>query len=195
MAIILEGPDAAGKTTLSQRLRAIEPALHFYTSGGAPKSPDELKNFCDEQTILSFTAGQILDRITPISHPIYHKLDAPVLEYLQGVLDTILTSPNLIIVYCRPSNDLLMMPEKHQWKDYDTEDDKQKILTRQHEFIRAYDKMFESIPHVAYDYSDVEHNMDLEAMLAISQFNEQVLTTLKDMSNESKRSRLSASVR
>ena len=191
MAIILEGPDAAGKTTLAKTLMAIEPRLEFYSSGGAPKTVDDMNEFCLVQEALSLRKGMILDRITPISHPIYNNIPEATKSFLSGVLANILTSPGLIVVYCRPSNDLLMAPEKHQWKDYDTEEDKQKILTRQHEFINAYDEVFNNVPHISYDYSDTEANVDLIPLMALSQFDDEIFNILTRAGNEHKRYSLS----
>lgn len=191
MAIILEGPDASGKTSLAKSLLAMEPSLRFYSSGGAPKTKTQMDMFCAEQTMLSGNLGQILDRITPISHPIYNQISAEDAEYLNYTLNKILLQPRLVIVYCRPSNDMLMMPEKHQWKDYDTEEDKQKILTRQHEFIEAYDAVFEGIPHVHFDYSEYAANEELVPLIASSQISLDAYNQLMRNVHESKRCRVS----
>jgi hypothetical protein len=188
MSIILEGPDAAGKTTLAQQLLKMEPRLTFYSSGGAPRTPEAMDRFCRDQDNLSTKYGVILDRITPISHPIYNMIGSEAQRELRFWLKSILSSQaHLVMVYCRPSNDLLMRPDKHQWKDYDTEADKMKILDQQHVFIERYDELFKTIPHVCYDYSATEVNVELVPLIAASQFSPDAYKAIRTLIDESKR--------
>lgn len=179
MAIILEGPDAAGKTTLARILRD-QFGLEHLANGGAPTDDFQLFNYCDNQLKACERRNVIIDRISPISHPVYHPeyVDNKVLK---GYLHSMLNRPYTIVVYCRPPLEALMRPEKHEWKDYDTEEHKQKVLNNLQAFIESYDNIFRRIPHLAYDYTDEsDYVPELIAMLAASVDSDEILTKLRD---------------
>lgn len=178
MAIILEGPDAAGKTTLGRQLVGL--GMKLVVAGGAPRTPETVAQYCEEQLQACDELHNVIDRITPISHPIYNP------NYRQSVMlqnyrIMMLTRPDVILVYCRPPTEALMRPEKHQWKDYDTEEDKQKILNNQMVYIDLYDEMLHATPHICYDYTLAEHDetVELVAMLAASALNGMIMKKLK----------------
>lgn len=178
MAIILEGPDAAGKTTLGRQLANM--GMRLIVSGGAPKSPKEVEEYCEMQLLACNDVHAVLDRITPISHPIYNPVYKESL-LLFSYMDRMVRRADVIVVYCRPPVEALMRPEKHQWKDYDTEAQKQKILANQMEYIKAYDTVFGNVPHMSYDYTERESDeaVELVAMLAATQHNPQAMAELK----------------
>lgn len=180
MAIIVEGPDAAGKSTLARSL-AGQFGMNHIVSGGAPHGVAEVMQYCEMQLSHCSSRHTVVDRVTPISHPIYNPVyvgNPTVMTYLQKMLD----HPFTILVYCRPPTDALMRPEKHEWKDYDTEEHKQKILHGQMEFIRKYDDVFARIPHLTYDYTDHEDvRVEIIAALAASQNNDEILKQLKTL--------------
>ena len=178
MAIILEGPDAAGKTTLGRQLADL--GMRLVVSGGAPKTPEEVASYCQMQFANCHDRKVVLDRVTPISHPIYNPayIDN---ELIDQYLERMLSMPELLIVYCRPPTEALMRPEKHQWKDYDTEEHKQKILRNQMNYIDQYDRLFASIPHLSYDYTEREqdYSVELVAMLAATQHDDRATDELR----------------
>lgn len=183
MAIILEGPDAAGKSTLGRLLRD-QFGFHIVTSGGAPKNPKQMVEYCEMQLDASYDRKAVLDRITPISHPIYHEQyrgDRMLKDYLNRILEL----PHLVVVYCRPSNDNLMKPEKHQWKDYDTEADKQRILENQMLFIQEYDRVFQTIRHLAYDYANTDVDADIVALLAATKDHDEAFRYIEEIIDRS----------
>lgn len=181
MAIILEGPDAAGKTTLGRTL-AGQFGMRLVVSGGAPRTDNEVIEYCEMQLANCDDRGAVLDRITPISHPIYNPVYRGSIRMKQ-YLDKMINHPDTVIIYCRPPTEALMRPEKHQWKDYDTEDHKQKVLNNQMVFIELYDEAFCQIPHIAYDYTQAEEDpyVELVSMLAASQHGGDHLTVLKEL--------------
>lgn len=184
MAIILEGPDAAGKTTLARTLSG-QFGMRLVVAGGAPKTPADVERYCKDQLKACEDRSAVIDRITPISHPIYNPKyrNAPNRAILDWYLNKMLERPDVIVVYCRPPIEALMRPEKHQWKDYDTEEDKQKILNNQMIYIELYDEAFEKIPHLEYDYTvaNEDFSMHLVCMLAASQNSDEQLFKLKEL--------------
>jgi hypothetical protein len=181
MAIILEGPDAAGKTTLGRQLKE-QFGMNLIVSGGAPHNEEEVLKYCMMQLDACGKKENVIDRITPISHPIYNPVyvgNRTVTEYLVAMV----SHPEVVVVYCRPPTDALMRPEKHVWKDYDTESHKQKVLQGQHRFIQLYDDLMSRIPHVTYDYTALEedYTVELIAMLAATKFNNYAIKNLQEL--------------
>lgn len=181
MAIILEGPDAAGKTTLG-RLLASQFGMKLIVAGGAPKDPFQVVAYCEHQLTHCHNRSSVIDRVTPISHPVYNPKYRNSL-LLERYLDLMLDVPSVIVVYCRPPIEALMRPEKHVWKDYDTEEHKQKILNNQMVYIDLYDEAFAKIPHLTYDYTqrDDDHTIELVSMLAETQRSDDYVQLLKNL--------------
>lgn len=169
--ILLEGPDASGKTSLARLIQKMNPDIRYYCSGGPPKSIEEMFRFCDEQLTLAHQDNIIIDRITPISHPIYNfdKLSIEAIEYLSDMLDKILLTHKSVLVYCRPSNEHLLNPKSHEWKEYDTPEHIGKILTKQHKFIEAYDQVMSVHDHVTANFENTDQYVELAALLAASE--------------------------
>jgi len=182
MAIILEGPDAAGKTTLGKFLRNSF-NINLIASGGAPKSPSEVIAFCNDQLQACNDIRNVIDRVTPVSTPIYNPLYKNS-KTLKDYLFSMINHPEVVFVYCRPPTDALMRPEKHQWKDYDTEEHKQKVLNNQMVYIELYDEAFDQIPHVCYDYTMREEDImvELVAMIAAASVSRDAIRELKQLS-------------
>ena len=149
----------------------MNPDIYYYASGGAPKTRLEMIKYCEDQHRLACRGSVILDRITPISHPIYNadKLDMDDIEFLQDYLEIILKVPKLVLVYCRPSNEHLLNPKSHEWKEYDTPEHIEKILTKQHKFIEAYDQVMSVHDHVTANFENTDQYVELAALLAASE--------------------------
>lgn len=156
--IILEGPDNAGKTSLAKHLQQGAPSIAYMHPGGAPANFAEEKRCVEEQTnFLMSNDFCILDRTTTISQRVYNPDaigDRHRAEQLRQMLLT-----GALIVYARPPIDRMMAVDKFLWKDYDTEDHKQKIIKNQHTFIERYDAIMRRTPHVAYDFTDPTSEM------------------------------------
>ncbi len=179
MAIILEGPDAAGKSTLADCL-VRQFGMEHLQSGGAPGTYQEVLRYCEMQLNACNNRNIVIDRVTPISHPIYnpfYRNHVVVMDFLTAMIN----HKDTVAVYCRPPTEALMRPEKHVWKDYDTEEHKQKVLRNQHDFILQYDKVFQQIPHITYDYTDFEMSAELIAMFAASVDSDEILAKLKEL--------------
>jgi len=156
MAIILEGPDNAGKTTLSNLL-SDKLKLPVFHSGGPPKNNSHAKVCCDLQNSLAHT-NCVLDRITSISQQVYaNRLNDPM---LLDELEKLCNIPTNIIVYCRPSNEKLMDFSTHTVEEHDTEDHMAYVIENHQNIVSIYDRLMVSVPHLHYDWSsdiNVDH--------------------------------------
>lgn len=153
MAIIIEGPDNSGKTTLCEQLskKLMMPVFH---AGGPPASNSLALKLCAEQTEFLYQ-NVILDRITPISRQIYeNRFRDP---ELNDRLKAMLAVPYCTLIYCRPPNEKLMDMSNHEVKPHDTPEHLAYVLENHHNFIELYDRMMAGIPHVIYDWTEVTH--------------------------------------
>ena len=156
MKIILEGPDNAGKTTLAYSILGEDRSLYFHP-GGPPASIEAEHACIREQEVLFKMPRLIHDRVTCISQQVYNS-DEP-LDQDRHAAMLRLFRLGALLIYCRPPSDRLMSFEKFTWRDGETEEHKQKIIQRQHEFIRRYDELMEALPCVHYDFDNVPlHN-------------------------------------
>lgn len=150
MRVILEGPDNAGKTSLARAIVQACPEVKYHHPGGKPENFDHEQACVVEQTKWLYADHCIVDRITPISQQVYNAdsvLDRIRQLELQALLDM-----KPVVIYCRPSIDRLMRFEDFTWRDGETEEHKQKVISRQHEFIERYDRIMQTVPNLCYDF-------------------------------------------
>jgi len=156
MRLILEGPDNAGKTTLARKLcDELGAALIYFHPGGKPA--DQVAEFeCMQEQFnkLRDNSNILMDRITPISQRIYNP--DPVADHYRAEALTRMMVFAPVIVYCRPSTDLLLRVQDFKWRPGETEEHKQKIIDGQHTFVLRYDDLMRKIPHIDYDW---EHEL------------------------------------
>lgn len=145
--IIIEGPDNAGKSTLAHKL-----GLEYKHPGPAPINNFEL-NMCLHTQLQLMKLPIVHDRVTCISHQVYNEGWFNN-HLLRQYLDQFIACKQVLFIYCRPSESHLMNFAHHKAKDYDTEDHIKRVINNQHQFIQLYDKIFESIPHIVYDFTD-----------------------------------------
>jgi len=149
MAIIVEGPDNSGKTTLC-KLLSKELHMPVFHAGGPPASNDIALKLCREQ--MEFLSHNvILDRVTPISRQVYENrfADPDLTDHLKRMLN----APMCTVIYCRPPNERLMDMKNHQIKDHDTPEHMAYVLENLHNFIELYDRLMSGIPHIEYDWT------------------------------------------
>lgn len=152
--IILEGADNSGKTTLAKQL--AESGRSVYSAGPAPKSKEE-EIQCLEEQLARCRVKVLHDRVTAISQQVYadRLFDSSLVSYLLRM-----RTDGAIVVYCRPPERTLMDLSNHQVKSYDTEEHLQKIIDNQHTFIGRYDAIMATVPHVLYDWTDPQMNVN-----------------------------------
>jgi hypothetical protein len=166
--IILEGADNSGKTTLANKFSG----LPGYSAGPAPKDEaSEIKCLIEQMNRADRPCVQ--DRLTCISQQIY--ADRLFDTRLGTFLMEMIKMSGVIIVYCRPPERVLMDFSTHNVKSYDTEDHIKHIIDNQHRFIDRYDSLMSTIPHMLYDWTDVDVNVDgmIQTLLTSQDGNEQ----------------------
>ena len=153
MSIILEGPDNAGKTSLAEDLQRLNPNLHYFHSGSAPRDDEHEVHCLQEQWHMASKPNCIVDRITAISQQVY-KDGRLFEEKLMMELQKYVLSDPIIIVYCRPSTDTLMQFDKFTWREGESEAYRQHVIANQHKYIERYDLLMQRTPHILYDFKD-----------------------------------------
>lgn len=152
MHIILEGPDNAGKSTLADKLCQGQ-SVRYWHPGGKPKDREDELRHCEQQLAMMRSRDwTIFDRITPVSQQVYNpdnEMQVARRDYLEMML-----REQAVLIYCRPSTDRLLRLQDTQWKPYDTEEHKQKIIQGQHMFVELYDALMQTVPCVSFDFED-----------------------------------------
>lgn len=157
MRFIFEGPDNAGKTTLANGIKHLMgPRVDYFHPGGKPDDL-EAEGLCVEQQLdaLQFSSSIIMDRCTPISQRVYNP--DPQLEGWREHMWQRYVDRGVVVIYCRPSTDKLLRVQDLTWREGETEEHKQKIITNQHKFVQRYDALMQRIPNVCYDFEDQAH--------------------------------------
>jgi len=152
-SIILEGPNGGGKSTLSKML-AKDLGLPTYHSGLNPGDTDAAIKACQQQ-LERIMGVYIIDRVTPISRPIYDHDVIP--KYETETFDVILNlmMRYAVVIHCNGKGiftDKDYYPKGHFDK---VDKDKEKIQ-------KLYLKMFKTIPHIRYNWKDDSYEKLLE---------------------------------
>ena len=181
MGIILEGPDASGKSTLA-RLISEKSGRDLHLSGGAPKDDNQMWQMINEQHE-KLLSGLIVDRVSCISQQIYRE-GLFLRSDLQECSKDLVNDRTSLLVYCRPPDSILLSPNYHVWKDYDTEEWKAQILANQANYIARYDLLMSLSPCLVFDWTD-ESSTHLQSLLC--EFNNPIIfDRLIEMSHKGK---------
>lgn len=157
MAIILEGFDNSGKSTLASYLsEKLKMPIHH--PGGPPKNDDEAFKCLDEQIKLA-KEPIIIDRVTSISRQCYDK-NKLFNVVLTDALKTLLNQPRAILVYCRPPTNVLHDWKGHETKDYDSTDHIEYIMDQADNIISNYDRLMAQVPHISHDWTSELDNLE-----------------------------------
>lgn len=145
MAIILEGFDNCGKSTLATKL-----GFEIVHPGPAPKSWAE-EEACMEEQLMNARLPVVYDRVTCISSQVYRNRvgDRVYLDYLNQMLMT----PQCILIYCRPPDDVILNFDNHNVKAHDTLDHLKRIKDGAKHFLKSYDNVVRNVPHLVYNYT------------------------------------------
>lgn len=144
MAIILEGMDNSGKSTLAKKfgLEVVHPGPRPRTWG------EEQTCMIDQQRDARLPI--VMDRVTCISSQVYKKklFDKVYMEYL----DPLVYTHNCVVIYCRPPAGVILDMTRHEAKSYDTKEHLASVQKNARLYIESYDKLFKSTPHLVYNY-------------------------------------------
>jgi len=152
-SIILEGPNGGGKSTLSKML-AKDLGLPTYHSGPNPGDTNAAIKACQQQ-FERIMGGYIIDRVTPISRPIYDHDVIPKyeIETFELYLDSMMKYA--VIIHC-DGRGLFTA------KDYYPEGHFNSINKNKEEIQRLYFEMFKTIHHIHYNWKDDSYDKLLE---------------------------------
>ncbi len=145
MAIIVEGFDNSGKSTLAASLgrRVVHP--------GPRPGPKEEYSYIENQMHMA-TQKVIMDRITAISQPCYG--DVGSWPFYRPYVIEMLNRFPCILIYCRPPTEVIKDFSKHELKSYDDEKKVKWLQDNADRIIANYDSVMSSIPHLKFDYTD-----------------------------------------
>lgn len=144
MAIILEGFDNSGKSTLAASF-----GLEIVHPGPRPKNDMEVQQ-CLEHQLKICGDPIVMDRVTAISQPCYSEhFSLKYHDYVMKMADT----PFCIIVYCRPPLEVIQNFSRHIAKDYDDVAKTQWLFDNSERIVGNYDRYMSMIPHIKYDYT------------------------------------------
>ena len=167
MIIILEGADNSGKSTLAKRL-ASDLNLEVCHPGGPPKNIAEALARCVEQDAifdLSTQVNLIYDRVTCISDMIYRGKKQYHNVFVK-FLERIREKTNVMIVYCRPSNERLTNFDDHVMQDHEDEAVVQHAKDNVGRIIAEYDSLLHSLrldKHFFFFVYNFEEDTDAES--------------------------------
>lgn len=169
-AIILEGPDGTGKTTLGKRLGEEFGVPYFY-AGGPPAGDKGIRETCELQ--LKRTASPcVLDRVSFISELCYRAVMDPVFVARSQVSVTRYLALALknrpIIVFCMAEGGL----ERATRETYEEDDFTAQLRVHMPAIIARYHRVFAEIANgyrvlLRYDFTETTHDELIENILTM----------------------------
>lgn len=149
MAIVLEGFDNSGKSTLARTLPF--PVMH---PGPRPKTQEEEDKCLNKQM---FYANQrfTMDRVTCVSTACYQAKVQPYIMWARSMANT----EHCVFVYCRPPLEAIMDFSRHIVKSYDDEFQLGWLKANGERIVSRYDDYFRFIPHIRYDYTNPDRSI------------------------------------
>lgn len=146
MAIILEGFDNSGKSTLAASF-----GLDVVHPGPRPRSFWEEIDFLETQ-LRECRLPIVMDRVTSVSTPCYTgDLYNP--RYRNNIRE-MLGTPHCVLIYCRPPLEVIQDFSRHQAKDYDENHRLNWLSKNAEKIVSNYDKYLRGLPHLVYDYTN-----------------------------------------
>ena len=145
MAIIVEGFDNSGKSTLARSL-----GFEVLHPGPRPKSLGEEYD-CFVKQLDQARKPVVMDRVTCISTPCYTSKDWQ--NYAHWVR-RMTEMPHCVIIYCRPPIEAIKDFSRHICKGYDEAKHVQWLIDNAERVVDNYDLYMSQVPHMKYDYTD-----------------------------------------
>lgn len=150
MAIILEGFDNSGKSTLAASF-----GLDVVHPGPRPSSLKE-ENSCLSIQRRRCRQPIVMDRITAISTPCYTgNFDSRYIEAVEAMLYT----PQCVMIYCRPPLENIVDFSNHVIKSYDDDNKLTWLKANSHIIVARYDEYMRRFPHMVYDYTNPDQSV------------------------------------
>ena len=152
--IVVEGPDGAGKSTLITEL-AKHISWPVMSSHGPELYPGEIVGRASYY--LSLSQRRILDRHPIISQRIYARVfdKSPILDWQIQAYN----SRPYLTIYCRPSE--LRIERHNQIQLWDTDSYVDALEKNQEALLSLYDEVMKEVPHVVYDWTNLQQVIDL----------------------------------
>lgn len=149
MNILIEGPDATGKTTLARYI-AWRTGFAMQESEGPPRHPGDINERVARYSRMDRT---IFVRHPLVSHPIYDQarqfMRKPASDIISAADKAAFYAENPIVIYCKPH-----LPAEHKVKDYDTPEH-MAMLHEQANLIRTlYRQWAADRAHITYKIGD-----------------------------------------
>lgn len=148
--IILEGMDGSGKSTLGKEL-SQEFNLLLVHPGAPPKDP-HVENHMMNLQRADMHRHMIYDRVTCISQQVYRKRMFDMWYDLNR--RTFSENPNVLIIYCRPPDEILLDPTHHKPAPHDTPEMLKLVNDNLNLFVRSYDILMSKTNHLKYNYTN-----------------------------------------
>lgn len=152
MAIILEGFDNSGKSTLAESF-----GLEVLHPGPRPETV-VAEYACIQHQLANASQPVVMDRVTCISSPAYagnrpfHRL------YKRHALQ-LLAQSHCVLIYCRPPIDVILDFSTHKAKSYDTPDSEMTLRRKARAVVGNYDNIMTNLPHLKYDYTNPDRKI------------------------------------
>lgn len=150
MAIIVEGFDNSGKSTLAASfgLRVVHP--------GPRPSTDGEEAMCLDYQLETCGLNRVMDRVTSISTPCYTgNFSSLYTQYL----DAMLSQSHCVLIYCRPPIHVINDFSHHSAKSYDDEDKIKWLRDNAEAIVGRYDLYMAQFPHLKYDYTNPDQSV------------------------------------
>lgn len=145
MAIIVEGMDNSGKSTLAATF-----GLDVLHPGPRPRNARATMK-CLEEQLCSSRLPVVMDRVTAISTPAYtgDLGNATFRDYRKAMLAT----PHCVVIYCRPPIEVIKDFSRHVAVGHDEQRQIEWMIKNADQLIKNYDRLMAGIHHLVYDYT------------------------------------------